>query len=1009
MAVDKNKVTAEATRYAQRGQWDRAIKSYERILAEDPKDVRALLKVGELHQKRGDEAAAAATFGRVAEAYSEQGFFLKAIAVYKQMMKLAPEDVRVNERLAALYQQLGIMSDAMAQLQLVAAAAEKQGDQTKLFDVLGRMAEIEPDNVGSAVKLGEIHARAGRTAEALDQFRRAADLLRKANRADEYLRVAERIAFLAPDDMGLTRELANIYLAKGDTKRALAKLQLCFKADPKDIDTLNLLAQAFRDLGQTTKTLSVYKELAHVYTEKGRGDEARATWRKVLELAPDDPDAAAGLAGPAVAPPPRAPPPPAGRGAVIAPPPPPAAPAARVAAAPPQAPTPAPARPSAAPGRALGPEAIPKLLTETDVYVKYGLHQKALDHLRKVFDIDADHLDAREKARDIRAMAGDATGAAEEAARALRICVERGLADRATAARARLREIAPAHPDLGGAGEPGPAPVEEELLIEPEVTPAEVPAQEVQEDFLVEATPVEGDELALTGAEVGVEEVVDDDEAALAAARTDDEQVVEDEVIVDDEGPVVDDEPLGPPPAAAAPMPFPAPPRLTPPPAPPSDRLTPTPGPPPLLPTPPPVASPPRLTPSPAHPRLTPQPVRPTPPPVTPPPRLTPSPAHPRLTPPPVRPTPPPGPHPVPGHPQPVARVHPIQVAVPAQPAEPFAMPPPAPMPVPVPAMPTAAPLPPPPGRSVLPAPPLPSVAPAAPPPGAQVPPAPPSPGPEAAEEELDLTDEIEEADFFMQQGLFAEAREALSNLASFYPGHSQVGAKLAELERREASARRPRTATPPPVAPPRQATPPPAPPPSGVFDIGKELADELALEQVPPAEEFQYTVEEVFSQFKKGVSQVVKAEDTDTHYDLGIAYKEMGLTDDALSEFETALKGAGPAKQVDCLSMIGLCRMVRGDAGGAADAFRRALRLEAVRPEAARALQYELAAAYQTQGDTESALWYLHKVVRAEPGFRDAAARLATLGGGPGRAPPEASSPAPSTAGGPKKNIGYV
>jgi tetratricopeptide (TPR) repeat protein len=196
---------------------------------------------------------------------------------------------------------------------------------------------------------------------------------------------------------------------------------------------------------------------------------------------------------------------------------------------------------------------------------------------------------------------------------------------------------------------------------------------------------------------------------------------------------------------------------------------------------------------------------------------------------------------------------------------------------------------------------------------------------------------------------------------------------------------------------------------PSGVFDIGKELADELVAEGgAPPPEEFQYTVEEVFSQFKKGVAQTVKPEDTDTHYDLGIAYKEMGLVEDALTEFETALKGASRKKEVDCLSMIGLCRMEKGDAPGAAQAFRRALRSSELRPEAARAIHYELASAYEAQGDSEAALWYLNKVTGAGGSFRDAAARLRKLGGGPGRPPPEPASAAPPPRGGPK-NIGYV
>ena len=52
---------------------------------------------------------------------------------------------------------------------------------------------------------------------------------------DDYLRVAERLSALDPNNMGLARELAQEFLNKGDQKRALAKLQLCFKHDPKDV------------------------------------------------------------------------------------------------------------------------------------------------------------------------------------------------------------------------------------------------------------------------------------------------------------------------------------------------------------------------------------------------------------------------------------------------------------------------------------------------------------------------------------------------------------------------------------------------------------------------------------------------------------------------------------------------------------------------------------------------------------------------------------------------------
>jgi hypothetical protein len=78
----------------------------------------------------------------------------------RQIVKLAPEEVRVNERLAGLYQQLGLMSDAMGQLQFIAAAHERAVDNSKLTEVLQRMVELDPENIASSIKLGELFARA---------------------------------------------------------------------------------------------------------------------------------------------------------------------------------------------------------------------------------------------------------------------------------------------------------------------------------------------------------------------------------------------------------------------------------------------------------------------------------------------------------------------------------------------------------------------------------------------------------------------------------------------------------------------------------------------------------------------------------------------------------------------------------------------------------------------------------------------------------------------------------
>ncbi len=275
-----------------------------------------------------------------------------------------------------------------------------------------------------------------------------------------------------------------------------------------------------------------------------------------------------------------------------------------------------------------------------------------------------------------------------------------------------------------------------------------------------------------------------------------------------------------------------------------------------------------------------------------------------------------------------------------------------------------------------------------------------------------------------MQQGLFDEARDALKNLLAFYPGHAVVAGRLAEVERKA----RPEAPAPARAAAPGGASADPST--DTAFDIARQLADELGPAGGAPADdEFQYSVEDVFNQFKKGVEQTVKKEDSATHYDLGIAYKEMGLLDDAVHEFETALAGNDRKKEVDCLSMIGMCRMAKDEPAEAVRAYRRALASDHLTKDAAKAIQYDLAIAHESSGDREAALYYFHRAAKVDPAFRDVAQRLAALGGGPGRAPPDdgraapkaapaapprTAAPAPSsarppTAGTPKKNIGYL
>src|SRR5215510_10375795 len=102
-----------ARKFVDKGQIDKAVKEYLRIVNEDPKDVRVWLKIGDLYAKKGAKQEAADTYLKVARFYKDQGFRDKAVAVYKQILKLDPRLIDINLKLADLYRQGGYMSDAL--------------------------------------------------------------------------------------------------------------------------------------------------------------------------------------------------------------------------------------------------------------------------------------------------------------------------------------------------------------------------------------------------------------------------------------------------------------------------------------------------------------------------------------------------------------------------------------------------------------------------------------------------------------------------------------------------------------------------------------------------------------------------------------------------------------------------------------------------------------------------------------------------------------------------------
>ncbi len=415
MVTKKDKTLAAAQKFLERGQLDKALAEFAKVVQEDPKDTRTWLKMAELHAKRGAADQATEIYLKTGELYTEQGFFQKAVAVYKNVLKLSPSYVQGHFKLAEVFKRLGLISDAVHQYELAAFAYQKTARPTEALGALRAIVELTPDNVVSRIKLAELASQAGATDEAIQEFARAADQLKVQGRYEEYTRVAERLLFHQPDNLTVARELAEAYIDRNNARLALAKLQVCLKAEPRAPENVSLLARAFEQL-DIPKAVSVLKELAEINQELGHTAERDVAIRRALALEPRDAELldtarryGISVTVGATPPPlpgsssPLRPPMPGGSGFSRPPPPPP--PAAHSFAV-----------SSGTDGSGVRPpgQDVPRIIAESDVFVKYGLLDRAVDHLRRAFEIQPDYLPAREKLAAVLTQLGRRAEAAAE-------------------------------------------------------------------------------------------------------------------------------------------------------------------------------------------------------------------------------------------------------------------------------------------------------------------------------------------------------------------------------------------------------------------------------------------------------------------------------------------------------------------------------------------------------------------------------------------------------------------
>ncbi|HSR91489.1 MAG TPA: tetratricopeptide repeat protein [Gemmatimonadales bacterium] len=175
--------------------------------------------------------------------------------------------------------------------------------------------------------------------------------------------------------------------------------------------------------------------------------------------------------------------------------------------------------------------------------------------------------------------------------------------------------------------------------------------------------------------------------------------------------------------------------------------------------------------------------------------------------------------------------------------------------------------------------------------------------------------------------------------------------------------------------------------PSSDFVDLGSLVLDDEAprdlrmrVEDEEPTGDEQKDFQEMLTQFKRGVDENIGAEDFQAHYDLGVAFREMGLLDESIAEFQKALRA--PEGRLRTSEALGTAFFDKKQFAIAEAILRRAVESLGASDEEQIGLLYWLGRAREEQGKIDTALPCYERVLAVDIGFHDAGSRMARLAG---------------------------
>lgn len=284
----KDDLLQQAKRYIDEGRFEKAAQEYQKIVVLDPKDYRVQLRLAELQVRLKQIGDAVTLYWAVAEAYVEEGFYLKAVTVYKNLLRLNPSLHDANLALAELYEKMGLTRDAIHQYQILLRNYEQRGMNTEALDLRKRIVALDPENVANRVRLAESFQLHGEDEASVQEYEALAEQLQASADESRLIELYEKILNRRPDRLEFLRRLCQIHGRRQEFRAVLDWLVKCAAAIKEDPELLQLQATVMARLNQMESARNTWHQVAELQAGRGEVEAAIVAYEEMLVLGVED-------------------------------------------------------------------------------------------------------------------------------------------------------------------------------------------------------------------------------------------------------------------------------------------------------------------------------------------------------------------------------------------------------------------------------------------------------------------------------------------------------------------------------------------------------------------------------------------------------------------------------------------------------------------------------------------------------------------------------------------------